>query len=86
MIWLPVVLGYLATSCLRWKYKKRITTIQRCFAFLFAGILNIIFSHLFDKTESAGYILLFYVFLFIPLQFVLVVMIDFVLKSITIKQ
>lgn len=79
MIWLPALLGYIATF-IEWKTNGiKVNTLQRCVALILAAIIDIIFSHFFDSSESAGYVLLFYIFLFLPLQLVLVVSIDSIL-------
>lgn len=76
MIWLPVLLGYIA-SFIEWKINGiKVSTLQRCAALILAVIIDIIFSHIFDSSDSAGYVLLFYIFLFLPLELVLVVSID----------
>jgi hypothetical protein len=78
-VWLPVLLGYIATF-IEWKNKrKKVSTIQRGAALLLAAVINVIFSHMLDSNESAGYVLLFYIFLFVPLQLVLIIIIDFIL-------
>lgn len=75
MIWLPVACSYVITS-LFFESKQKLTTLQRIATLLLAGTFDIILAFFTEGSESSGYIMLFYIFLFMPVQIVLVLIID----------
>lgn len=75
LVWLPVMLSYVFSYFIKNK-EYDIGTLQRCIIFLFAGILNIIFSSFTEDPESAGLSFLSYSLIY-PMQVTMILIFDF---------
>lgn len=78
LVWLPVILGYIV-SFLFSKKGKNIGTTTRLFSHVIASFIFLFLIN-FIYLEDSGYIFLFILFVFLPAQFLLVLLIEFILK------
>ncbi|MDD5026099.1 MAG: hypothetical protein PHH13_01850 [Candidatus Peribacteraceae bacterium] len=76
IVWLPVLLGYLVT----YGKEVRVTTLQRCMAHILVIVFTIILNDIFGPPDPADELILYYLFLLLPAQLILILFIELMLK------